>query len=39
MGNSALVLVALGALVGVVWWLSRSTQAGTRVNAVAGLRG
>lgn len=31
--------VALGALAFVVWWLSRPVASGTRINAVAGLRG
>lgn len=39
MGNSALVLVALGAVVGVVWWLSRPVAGGTKINQVAGIRG
>ena len=39
MASNAALLIALGAAAGFVWWLSRPVQGGTRINAVAGLRG
>lgn len=33
------VALALGAAAGFLWWLSRPVQGGTKINAVAGLRG
>ena len=39
MANSALVAVAVGAVVGFVWWLSRPVAGGTKINQVAGIRG
>lgn len=39
MASKAAVLLSLGAVVGFLWWVSRPVAAGTRINAVAGLRG
>jgi hypothetical protein len=38
-GERVALLIALCAAAGFVWWLSRPVQGGTRINAVAGLRG
>ncbi len=39
MATKAALMVALGAAAGFLWWVSRPAKPGTRVNAVAGLRG
>jgi hypothetical protein len=39
MGNKTLLLVAVGAVAGFFWWMARPVQGGTKINAVAGLRG
>lgn len=39
MASKAALLLALGAVAGFVWWLSRPVAGGTKINPVAGLRG
>lgn len=39
MGAKGGALLALAALAGFVWWLTRPAPSGTKINAVAGLRG
>lgn len=39
MANNVALIVALGAVAGFVWWMARPVAGGTRVNAVAGIRG
>lgn len=39
MANKAALGLMLAAVAGFVWWWSRPTAQGTKINAVAGLRG
>ena len=40
MASKAAPLLALAALAGLVWWFNRRpVESGTKINAVAGLRG
>jgi hypothetical protein len=39
MASKAALMLAIGAAVGFLWWLSRPAATGTKINPVAGIRG